>query len=138
MNGPHLTWAELACHDGTAYPAEWQYTRAVRLAEAFEAVRASCGDQPIAILSAYRTAPYNRRIGGAKHSQHVQGRALDLRPPAGFTIDKFYEQVLLLARTTVPSIRGVGRYPTFVHMDVRPGPHLATWPGSRPNAEMTG
>ena len=122
MNGPspHLAWAELGCKDGTAYPPEFiQDGRVARLAAVFEAIRAACGDQPIAILSAYRSPAHNRAVGGARHSQHVQGRALDLRPPKGWTVSRFHHRIRELA-AALPELKGVGRYQTFVHVDVRP------------------
>lgn len=125
----HLSWRELACKDGTSYPLAWT-ARARELAAAFEAVRRAAGDTPIAILSAYRTPEHNRRVGGARNSQHVQGRALDLRPPNGMTVDAFYRLIVGLARASVPSIRGIGKYKTFVHIDIRPGAHLALWRGA--------
>lgn len=132
---PHLSWNELACHDvgNTCYPQEWRATRAVVLADAFEAVRAALGNQPIRILSGYRTPQHNRAIGGARRSQHLQGRALDLAPPAGVPLATMAEIVRYVARVTHPAIRGVGIYEAggFVHVDVRPGTHLAVWHGRR-------
>jgi uncharacterized protein YcbK (DUF882 family) len=126
---PHLSWAELACADGTEYPHAWRASRAVALARAFEALRAAVG-QPLVVLSGYRTPGHNKRIGGAKASQHVEGRALDLRPPAGWTPDDLAD----MARDC-PGITGLGVYPTFVHIDVRPATRLHTWRGSRPVAD---
>jgi uncharacterized protein YcbK (DUF882 family) len=126
---PHLSWKELACKDGSPYPLGLE-SRARELAKVFEAIRSACGGRPIAILSAYRSPEHNRRVGGARNSQHVQGRALDLRPPQGFTVDQFYDLVLMLARSSVPQIRGIGKYTTFVHVDIRPGTHLALWRGA--------
>lgn len=129
----HLTWKELACHDGTWYPAEWKNNRAIQLAEVFELIRSKCGNQPITILSAYRTPAYNAKVtGSAKNSQHCQGRALDLRPPAHLSLNEFYTVIRLLARSS--AIRGIGKYKTFVHVDVRPGDHLALWYGAGVNA----
>ena len=34
--------------------------------------------KPITINSAYRTPAYNKKVGGAKYSQHVQGKAADI------------------------------------------------------------
>jgi uncharacterized protein YcbK (DUF882 family) len=122
----HVTWAELACKDEqqTPYPEVWRTTRAVELATLFEAIRAVCGDQPLTIVSAYRTPAHNRAIGGALHSQHVEGRALDLRPPDGLTVDQFYKVVRTLHRSG-----GIGKYEHFVHVDVRPGDRLHVWNG---------
>lgn len=134
MNGPspHLSWSELACKDAarTPYPEQWRDTRLPKLAAAFEALRALVG-QPLEILSAYRTPAHNRASHGALNSQHVEGRALDLRPPQGWTV----ERLAGLARQ-IPAIRGIGVYPTFVHIDVRPTERLARWTGNRPSADV--
>lgn len=132
-NGTHcsmnLTWAELACKDAarTPYPQEWRSTRAVALAEMFEAVRAELGDKPIRIGSAYRTPEHNRVVRGARLSQHVQGRALDLYPPTGTTVGELHAAALRVARRTGSSLRGLGRYASFVHIDTRPSDALITW-----------
>lgn len=127
--GAHLSWDELACKDGTPYPLPLT-ARGRELGVVFEAIRAAAGHKPLYVNSAYRTAEYNRRIGGARHSQHVQGRALDLQPPRGMSVAVFYARIKRLAQSTVPQIRGIGQYRTFVHVDIRPGAHLALWRGS--------
>lgn len=128
-NGPseHLNWKELACKDGTEYPEQWRDSRAVLLSEVFEQIRAIWG-KPISILSAYRTESWNRKIGGAPKSQHKEGRALDLRPPAGVSIGDFYQNIK--TRVDKFGIRGIGRYKTFVHVDIRPSDRLITWSGT--------
>jgi len=130
MTGPstHLTWTELACKDGTPYPAEWRETRAVDLAHAFERVRAACGGHPLTVLSAYRSPAHNRAIGGAPKSQHVEGRAVDVRPPAGMAVETF--AMLIKANAAAWGIRGVGVYRTFVHLDTRPTTRLVAWGGT--------
>lgn len=125
----HLSWAEMACHDGTPYPAEWRADRAVELAKAFERIRELCGF-PLIVNSAYRTAVYNDRIGGAAKSQHVEGRALDLHPASGGlkALQKLRGVAEVVRREGL--IRGIGIYDGFVHVDTRPG-KSATWSGSR-------
>ena len=131
----HLSWAELACRDaaGTPYPDEWRTTRALTLAREFEAVRRSLADRvgrevPLQVRSAFRTRDYNRSIGGAPNSQHCEGRALDLAPMDADprVLEALYQVVFGRARSVL-TIRGVGRYDTFVHMDVRPTADLALW-----------
>ena len=138
MNGPsaHLSWRELGCHNGESYPLKWRASRAVTLATAFEQVRSAIGHKPIVVLSAYRTESYNAKVGGAKFSQHKEGRALDLRPPVGMTVTEFYRVVRGLANEPTSKIRGLGLYRTFLHMDVRPSDRVVVWAGSRAAAEV--
>ena len=116
----HLTWTELGCHDAarTPYPARWRQSRARRLAAVFEAIRHGCGDHPLRVLSGYRTPAHNRGVGGARHSQHVHGRAIDLAPPRGWTVTGFHTVVREVARED-PRIGAVGYYRWGVHVDIR-------------------
>lgn len=135
---PHLSWAELGCKDGTPYPDTWRGNRAIRLAVEFERIRTHVG-APIVVGSAYRTPAHNAAIGGAVRSQHVEGRALDLYPPAGWTMDRFFAVIRSIALRDDSGIFGLGRYPTFVHIDVRPpNPRnqLVVWRGTRAWAEV--
>ena len=121
---PHLEWHELRCADGTPYPPEF-IPRLVPLVVEFEFVRALLGGKPIRVNSAYRTEEWNRRVGGVKSSQHVQGRALDMkhRNPK-----KLLEACLFRYRNYHQSaIRGLGLYSWGVHMDTRLRDHLARW-----------
>jgi uncharacterized protein YcbK (DUF882 family) len=66
------------------------------------------------INSAYRNSAYNRAIGGASASIHMRGGALDLSgSPA--TLHKILTQM----RAEGLFRGGIGRYRTFVHVDVR-------------------
>lgn len=132
----HLTWKELACKDGTPYPTQWMRTRALDLALVFEQIRTACGDKPIIVNSAYRTPEYNAKLEGSSlNSQHIQGRALDLRPPKGMSVLKFGQIIRKIADDmyydpTLPDlIGGIGYYKTFIHVDTRPGKRLAVWWG---------
>ncbi len=70
--------------------------------------------KPLRINSAYRSPAYNRAISGASRSIHVQGGALDLSgSPA--TLHK----ILTEMRREGLFRGGIGRYKTFVHVDVR-------------------
>jgi uncharacterized protein YcbK (DUF882 family) len=120
----HTTLAELACKDGTAYPYP---DRLGQLIAMFEMVR-GLYNLPITILSAYRTPEWNRKIGGARNSQHVQGRALDLRAPNSIGLERFFSDIH--SHVDEFGIRGLGLYPTFVHIDCRPSDKLIAWYGN--------
>ena len=69
-------------------------------------------DEPMVIMSGYRCPHHNAEVGGATHSQHMEGTAADIRvhnvPPADVHnyFSKWHEG-------------GLGRYKTFTHVDVR-------------------
>ena len=108
------------------------------LAAEFERIRAVVG-KPIVVASAYRTPIYNKKVGGARASQHVEGRALDLIPPAGMSVEAFYAIIREIAGDPRSKISAIGKYKTFVHFDVRPpraDGRLTVWQGSRAWAEL--
>jgi uncharacterized protein YcbK (DUF882 family) len=102
----------------------------VELAKAFERIREIMGE-PLIVSSGYRTAVYNDRIGGAERSQHVQGRALDLKPTSK---DKGALRRLLgacLKARGEKLLTGIGVYANFIHVDTRTGNGPKNWKGSR-------
>lgn len=128
----HLTWPELACHDGTPYPARWRDDRAHILAMNFEACRELLGGVPMVILSGYRTPEYNAHVeGSAQHSQHVEGRAVDVHHATLLPRTVWVTLRRAYAEGKLPLLGGLGIYRTFVHIDVRPktAGHLAVWNG---------
>lgn len=79
-------------------------------------------DVPVTINSGCRCEAYNRQVGGAASSQHLLGRAADIRVQG---IDPGV--VATYVETQHPDA-SVGRYNTFTHVDTRTsGP--ARWGG---------
>ena len=121
-SGCHLSEQELCCHDTyrTPYPENRVNDGTLdRLIETFEAIRTACGNKPIRVNCAFRTIPHNFAVGGGKHSQHLEGKALDLQPPKGMTVADFHETIWTCAEVDGSHIGGIGVYDTFVHVDIR-------------------
>lgn len=101
--------AEFACSCGCGYQSPDP-----ALVAALQALRdaVSC---PVVILSGCRCAQHNAAVGGAVHSQHVLGKAADIRVP-GMTARQVYA-----AAVETGAFRGFGVSDegNFVHLDVR-------------------
>ena len=120
---PHFRVREFRCHDGSD-PVFIDSA----LVELLEQLRAHFG-KPVTITSGYRTPAHNAKAGGAKFSQHLYGRAADIRVP-GVSV----EDVAACAEHLLPGRGGVGRYPAkagraagWVHVDTRA--EKARWKG---------
>ena len=68
----------------------------------------------VTITSAYRTPTKNKACGGTTYSQHLYGRAADLKI-SGVSPKK----VAAYAETLLKNKGGIGIYSTFTHIDVR-------------------
>lgn len=68
----------------------------------------------VTITSAYRTPTRNKAIGGATYSQHLYGRAADIKVK-GIAPKK----VSAYAETLLKNRGGIGTYSTFTHIDTR-------------------
>jgi hypothetical protein len=74
----HLTIEEFQGSSPLNKMGQKEIEAAALLAEkVFEPLRAFRG-APIKVNSGYRSPEYNKKIGGAKNSQHTKGEALDL------------------------------------------------------------
>ena len=109
----HFDSSEFVCHHcGQLGP----FGIDPELVRRLELVRARIG-KPLPIVSAYRCPEHNRRIGGAKNSQHIWGRAADL--PRGLV-------PMVTARAA--GFSGIGnRRGAAVHVDVRWQWHVTEW-----------
>lgn len=74
----------------------------------------------VRVYSGHRCPTYNRRVGGAKYSQHLKGTACDFAVK-GVAHDTVQEYLL----ERYAGKYGIGRYDTFTHVDVRP--KMARW-----------
>jgi uncharacterized protein YcbK (DUF882 family) len=74
--------------------------------------------KPIKINSGYRSPAYNKKIGGATKSQHMLGRAADITIQ-GMTAGQVADTIEQLIAAGKMQQGGLGRYPNFVHYDIR-------------------
>ena len=120
---PHFHVREFRCKDGTDTVMVDEALTVV-----LQCIREHFG-KAVTITSGYRTAAHNAAVGGAKSSQHLLGRAADIRVQ-GVSV----EDVAAYAERLMPDWGGVGRYPIkagratgWVHVDTRA--EKARWRG---------
>jgi len=106
----HFKTREFACNDGSD-----KILHDPKLSELLEKIRKHIG-KPIIITSAYRTATYNKKVGGTSNSQHTKGTAADIIVSG---VDPL--EVAKVAEYYMGPTGGIGYYPysKFVHVDVR-------------------
>lgn len=99
---------EFACTDGTD-PVFIDSD----LVAVLQKIRTHFG-KSVTITSAYRTPGKNKAVGGQAYSQHLYGRAADIKVKgiAPKTVAAYAEKLL-------PNKGGIGTYSTFTHIDVR-------------------
>lgn len=109
---PNFSVEELKCRDGSfkLHPPSL---------DKLQALRTKIG-VPMRINSAYRSPAYNRKVGGATRSQHLEARAFDVSM-AGHSPTEYAEAALAVG------FYGIGYYPTFTHVDNRASKKKATW-----------
>ena len=112
---PDFKVRELRCRDGTDTVMVDEVLMLL-----LQCIREYFG-KAVTITSGYRTAAHNAAVGGAKSSQHLLGRAADIRVQ-GVSV----EDVAAYADSLMPDWGGVGRYPVkagrtigWVHVDTR-------------------
>ena len=99
---------EFACKDGTdIVPIDMELVNVLQEARDHFAA-------PITINSAYRSRAHNKAVGGVDGSQHMRGTAADIQIK-GVAPEKVYAYF----DEKYPNTYGVGKYPTFTHIDVR-------------------
>lgn len=90
----------------------------LQLCTELEKVIAAFGGRRIVINSGYRSPAYNRSVGGATNSMHVQGRACDFNIQ-GIRPSAVRAKIEELIRSGQMQQGGLGAYNGFTHYDIR-------------------
>lgn len=104
---PNFTPQEIACKGDGLIRVD------IPSMDALQRLRTLIG-KPLIINSGYRSAAYNKKVGGAPKSQHLLGKAFDIR----ITKDVSRETIHKFAHGA--GFNGIGDYDTFVHVDTGP------------------
>jgi len=112
----NFTKREFKSKDGSAMPDD-VLANIKELASNLQVLRDFLGE-PIRINSAYRSPAHNKAIGGVKNSQHILGRAADIKVRDIETKDLYLIIESLIIDGKMKD-GGLGLYDTFVHYDIR-------------------
>lgn len=97
---------EFACKDGTD-----QILIDMELVEKLQVLRERVG-RAVIISSGYRTTAHNAKVGGATKSQHLLGKAADIK------VSGYPAETLAVIAEEV-GFRGIGIYTWGIHVDTR-------------------
>lgn len=117
----HFTSQEFACKCGCGLSDVHPM-----LIDLLETIRDKAGEKPVTILSGHRCETHNKKVGGARNSQHLLGKAADIHIK-GMTPIQVHSLVDHLHDEGLAHVGGLGLYQSFVHVDIRSG--TARWNG---------
>ena len=114
----NFSLSEFQCKDAAGTPVPDRYAANVQgLAVNLQGLRDDLGG-PLHIVSGYRTPDHNKKVNGAKNSQHLYAKAADIA--AGETPRQLYNRILKLIKAGKMKDGGLGLYPSWVHYDIGP------------------
>ena len=107
---------EFRCKDGTAVPDEYM-DNVQELADNLQVLRDHLG-KSIRVISGYRSPKYNRKIDGARRSQHLTASGADIKIKGLLPVE-IKVIILDLIREGKMKEGGIGVYKGFLHYDIR-------------------
>jgi len=122
---------EFDCKDGTPVPVSLVANVEELAREVLQRIRDKW-KAPLLITSGYRTLSWNRAVGGAKSSTHLDATGCDVRPVYLSDVHKLHELVLAMWKgRELPALGGLGEYKSWIHCDTRKAAdgHLRRWNG---------
>lgn len=120
----NFSLSEFDCRDGSKMPPE-VFNNVLLLVKELQVLRDYIG-KSITINSGYRSPNYNRSIGGASRSQHLLGKAADIRVN-GISPRELRGIIEELIKDGRLNFKGIGAYTNFTHVDIRE--RRARWNG---------
>lgn len=117
--------SEFRCKDGSDVPDELE-NNCLELATNLQAIRdkfcLELGyDMPLTILSGYRSPEHNKKVKGAKNSQHLLAKASDITLKDKSLLNHLY--ILIKEMIDMELIKAGGitfyRDKNFIHYDIR-------------------
>jgi uncharacterized protein YcbK (DUF882 family) len=108
--------SEFECNCGCKMPDD-VFLQVQKLANQLQYIRDFIG-LPIHLTNAYRCASHNEAVGGVPSSQHILGKAADLKVNDS-NPEAIYKVIDTLAKYGHVLQGGIGLYDTFVHYDIR-------------------
>ena len=107
---------EFDCKCGCEMP-ESVFTEVKKLANQLQIIR-SFIQRPIILTNAYRCPTHNKDVGGVSDSQHLLGKAADIKVKE-LEPTEIYSVINTLIRYEYVTESGMGLYNTFLHYDIR-------------------
>lgn len=107
---------EFRSKDGASFPTEVIFN-IQKLASQLQMFR-ELVKKPITINSGYRSKSHNKKVGGSPNSQHLLGKAADIKVK-GLKPKTVYDKLSKLMDNGDLLQGGLGLYDTFVHYDIR-------------------
>lgn len=112
---PHFLWVELICVHCQRIRVDDRLFQHMDLLEQLRVWWAA----PLRVTSGYRCPKHNKAVGGAKRSQHLHF-ATDIQAISFGSRQRQVDAVDQLAdKAEQLGFDGIGRYSTFVHLDIR-------------------
>jgi uncharacterized protein YcbK (DUF882 family) len=108
---------EFDCKDGTKVPKKY-LLNVKEVADNLQVLRDYLGVSVSVTGSGYRSPAHNKKVGGAKFSQHLTASGADINAE-GYEPKQLAEVIELLILKGKMKQGGLGTYPNFVHYDIR-------------------
>ena len=108
--------SEFDSKDGAEMPSDVKMN-VIELIDNLNVLRQELGS-PLFVNSGYRSPEHNKSIGGSLNSQHLIGKAADIRSNE-YTPKQIKEKIEELIKVGKMKQGGLGLYSTFCHYDIR-------------------